>query len=61
VSLLTGRENSGLVNDRGLVDLLVNGDGGVNGLVGVSLSLDNRGYVLVNWRWEGGWEEGSAR
>ena len=52
---LTGRENGRLVHDGSLVDLLVNGDGGVYGLVGVGLSLDNGSDVLVA---EGGEKRG---
>jgi len=43
-----GRENSGLMHDGSLVDLLVNRNDGVNGLVGVGLLLDDGLDVLVN-------------
>jgi hypothetical protein len=42
-----GGEDGRLVDDRGLVDLLVDGDDGVDGLVGVGLLLDNGLDVLV--------------
>jgi len=41
-------EDSRLVNDGGLVDLLVDGDDGVDGLVSVGLFLDDGLDVLVN-------------
>jgi hypothetical protein len=49
-----GREDGRLVDDRRLVDLLVNGDNVVDDLVLVCVALDDGRHVLMNLRAQGG-------